>query len=252
MAINWGLIGEPVDIGAKFREGWDRVKVQQREAQLQGALKAYAADPMNPQAQGALAALSPQFAVQFGQQKMAQAERQRVGSYFANPDRKAAMQSAYEAGDVDVAKQIAEMDAESQKRLSAMYKAMGQIAMGAKGLPYEQRRAYIMENAGLLLANGVTDELIANFDPSDARLDGVIRDGLTVEQQMPKSVTTPPGGGVYRMDPLSGGVTTAIAPNPGGFAAGSPVDGAPPVLTDEDIMRMENGGPTPTASGDFR
>lgn len=56
------------------------------------------------------------------------------------------------------------------------------------------------------------------------------------------------GGGVARMGP--GGLEILVMPNDGSQPTGAPVN-APPVLTDEDILRMEQGGQSPSGSGGF-
>jgi hypothetical protein len=255
MTINWGLLGSPPDIAGRFREGWDRVQNDMRRSALEGAAQAYAANPRDPNALGALAAASPQFAVQLGAQRGrsmdAEDERRRVGSYFQNPDLGAARAQALQGGDIETAKLIGEMDDQTRKQLGDMYKAAGGIALGALKLPYEQRKAYINTNAPMLKASGWTDDQIAQFDPSDQALDGMVRYSTEVTSLLPKTVSTVPGGGVMSIDALSGDVDTLVAPNPGGIPMGTPVGDAPP--PPPPGFTLDNpGGPTPSASGTFR
>jgi hypothetical protein len=88
MAVNWDLF-RPVDTGAMWRRGWERGRARRKEYDLKNALSAFGADPSNPQAQSALAQLSPEFAMKLAshrwelQQK--EAERQRIGALLG-PD----------------------------------------------------------------------------------------------------------------------------------------------------------------------
>jgi hypothetical protein len=53
--------------------------------------------------------------------------------------------------------------------------------MGAMNLPYEQRRAYIQQNASYLAAHGVTQAEIDAFDPTDAALQAQQNQALGVK-----------------------------------------------------------------------
>jgi hypothetical protein len=85
MAINWSIL-QPVDVGARFNEGWDRGTAMREKAELKSALAAYGQDPTNPDAQSALAAASPQFAAKMAEQRWKEQadirERQRLASFF--------------------------------------------------------------------------------------------------------------------------------------------------------------------------
>lgn len=248
MAINWSLLGEPVDIGAKFQEGYDRTEAKMKAAATERAFTAYANDPTNPETIGALARLSPQFAATVAQQKLAEAQRlgevERRRGYFQMPDRKAAMQEAYINGDTATAEYISKLGDEDKSKLRAMYGAMAKIAAGAKGRPYEQRKPYIMANADLLRANGVSDEMLNAFDPTDDKLDGLIRDSLTVQQQLPDRTSVQPGGSVYEFDPVTNAGRVVVQQNPGYGAPAANIPPPPPGFT-------VDGGPTPPASGNF-
>lgn len=251
MTIQWNLLKQ-YDIGGAFKAGLEEGLEKRRQGQVQAALAAYAQNPSDPAVQGALAELSPQFALQMGNDKLAaqaeDAKRTRIGRYFLNPDLNAARTEALQAGDIDIAKTIGEMTEGQRKQFGEMYKAAGGIAMGAKQLPPEQRRAYIETNRALLKAAGWTDQLIDNFDPNDAALDGIIRTALEVNQQLPDVVTTQAGGGAFRSDPLTGNLETLVVPNPGGVPMGAPVGGSPPPPPPGFVIE---GGPTPSASGSF-
>ena len=96
MAVNWDML-QPVDIGARVLQGYHIGSEMVRRKKLEGALAEYAQNPTDPQTQGALAALSPEFASKLGahrwEMEEKQAEKKRIGAYFTNPDRAAARQT---------------------------------------------------------------------------------------------------------------------------------------------------------------
>lgn len=185
--IDWSIL-KPVDIGGAIQAGYQYTSDLVRKKKMEGALAAYAADPTNPDTQGMLAALSPQFAYQLGnhraQMAEKQAERERVGAYFTNPDRAAAKQSALQSGEVDIAKQIDALGDDEKKAAAGRFKAAAPVAYQALKLPYEQRKAYLQTVRPELEANGWTPQQIDAFDPSDQALTGVVHTNLTLEQAM--------------------------------------------------------------------
>lgn len=83
MPINWNLF-TPVDTGAMWRQGWERGQAKGKERRLSSALAAFGANPSDPQAQSALAQLSPEFAMKMASHRWElqekEAERQRIGA----------------------------------------------------------------------------------------------------------------------------------------------------------------------------
>ncbi len=186
--INWDLLGPPVDIGAHFQAGLEKGRAMRRQAATESALAAYAKDPTNPESENALAALSPEFAMNLGQRRSQkasqQAERQRIGRYFNNPDLSASRTEALQAGDIDVAKQIDALDGDTKKKIAGMYKAAAPLAYQALKLPPDQRKAFIETARPQLVANGWTDQQIDAFDPSDANLGVIVQGNMTLDQAM--------------------------------------------------------------------
>ncbi len=272
--INWSLF-QPVDIGAKFQQGFEMGRARLEKQQMKSALAAYSQDPTNPQAQNALAAASPQFAMQIAEQKSRQAaemaERQRLGSYFSDPDPTAARQRALQGGDIDVAKQISELDDDQRKRVSDMYKAAAPFAYQAKSLPPEQRPAYLESIKPQLKAAGWDDSHLANFDPSDAGLDSVITSASTIEQlidrnkftwhqegERPSFATNAMGMPVGSQNPYAQHGT--VKPETAHVSDQASYDAVPPgatYTTPDGHVRVKpgaqaQGGQTQPASGNFR
>src|SRR5687768_1366469 len=117
--IRWDLL-QPIDYGANVLAGYQIGEGLVKKQRLQGALSAYAQDPTNPGVQNALAQASLEFAWKLGSQRAQSAaeaaERQRIGQIVSNPDLGAARQQALQGGDLDLAKQLGEMDEGQRKR----------------------------------------------------------------------------------------------------------------------------------------
>lgn len=71
---------------------------------------------------------------------------------------------------LDIQGNLGKLDENHRKAIAEAADAQGTVAQGAMALPYEQRRAYIQQNAGFLAAHGVTQAEIDGFDPTDAAL----------------------------------------------------------------------------------
>lgn len=76
---------------------------------------------------------------------------------------------------------LGRLDENHRKAIAEAADAQGTVAMGAMQLPYEQRRAYIQQNAQYLAAHGVGEQEIANFDPTDAALQAQANQALGVK-----------------------------------------------------------------------
>ena len=256
MSINWDLIGGAPDIGASFMSGYDGAQKRVQQARLETATRNYAANPTDKGALGALAAVAPpELALSIGNQEATRqraiAEKQRVGEYYKNPDHAAGAAQAYGAGEVEIGQALDKLSDDKKKQLGEMYKAAGGVAFGALKIPdAAQRKAYIMTNAPMLSDLGWPPEKIMEVanDPSDARLDGLVRTSTSVESLLPKNIPTVPGGGVFSQDPVSGETRTLVAPNPGGVEAGAPV-GANVPPPPPGFTLDAPGGQTPSASG---
>ena len=242
MGVNWSLL-QPVDIGGMFAQGYERGQQMVERERAKSALAAFSANPMDPQAQNALAAVSPEFAMKLAMSKqelaMKQAEKERIGAYFSQPDIGAARKQALQAGEIDVAKELASMDDDTRKRAIDEAKAAAPFAYEALQFKTpEERRAYGQSVAPQLAAIGITPDELANFDWSDAALNGIINIGQTLEQRREMDRVkwhTDPYGGSFPVDYWGRDVREG-QPGSGGATA-RPV-GAPPAAPPEATAEM--------------
>ncbi len=75
MQLDWSVL-KPVDIGGNFQRGYEIADQYIQKQQLKSALAAYSQDPANPEAQHALASVSPEYAMQLGQYRMEAPQRE--------------------------------------------------------------------------------------------------------------------------------------------------------------------------------
>ena len=98
--------------------------------------------------------------------------REAGGVLMDDPRRAAAIQAA--GGDIAQATQIIDWSdrADETERAAALNRAkiMGPILNQAGSLPYEQRRAFIQQNAAILGGAGFTPEQVQQFDPTDGNI----------------------------------------------------------------------------------
>jgi hypothetical protein len=95
--------------------------------------------------------------------------REAGAALVSDPTRAAAIQAA--GGNIEQATQIIDWSqrADESERAAVLNrtKIMAPILHRAAGLPYEQRRAFIAQNAQVLGSAGFTPEQLTQFDPSD-------------------------------------------------------------------------------------
>ncbi len=79
--------------------------------------------------------------------------------------------------------QMLNMDKETRAQKEAASAHAGAWAFGLRQrIPYEQRKTMIAQNAPALKAAGLTDNEIAEFDPTDTNLDGLLARMQTIDQ----------------------------------------------------------------------
>lgn len=114
-----------------------------------------------------------------GQQTAQQTkERQAEAGRLYGEDPNAARNYALAQGDFELGAQLDEMFANAteaeRKRAAEGYDLLAGIAAPFRQIPYEQRRAAIMQQAPMLMQLGMTQEQIAAFDPTDANIDAIV------------------------------------------------------------------------------
>ena len=231
MGINWNLL-QPVDVGAMFQRGYQQGQQLVERERTKSALAAFAANPADVGAQSALAAASPEFAMKLAghrwEMQQKEAERQRLGAYFSQPDFQTARKQALAGGDIDVAKQLADLDEETRKRAIDEAKGAAPFLYQAQKLPYEQRKAFLRSQAAALANVGFTADEIEAYDPTDENNAGILSIATTLEQAREMDrvrwVEDPAGGqfpvDYYGRDVRSGssgsGGVPAQTPDPAG------------------------------------
>lgn len=89
------------------------------------------------------------------------------------------------AEDPGTAKQVMEFiqsaTKEEREAVAARYAAAVPLLTEAARMPYEQRRAFIMQQAPALIAQGWTQEQLAGFDPTDTNIRGQIAIGTPLK-----------------------------------------------------------------------
>lgn len=154
---------------------------------------------------------------------------------------------------------FSKMDQAQVDQFKVKNEGIMQVAAGLMQLDPSQRKAALQQAAPQLQQYGFTPEQIAGFDPSDQNLRQLIVGHMDAEKiaQFVKPDYMNVNGEVVDQNALARGdkspvryrseyidTDQGLARRPGGGAQ-------PPILTDDDIERLEQGGPKPQASVPF-
>lgn len=111
-----------------------------------------------------------------------QETQSKLAPLVANGQYQQAAQVAGERGDLGSAElyrtqyedQLSQMG--EQEKIAAAKRAedLGRVAVGLKGVPYEQRQAMLQQQLPMLQAMGMDPQQIQGFDPNDQNLDAVL------------------------------------------------------------------------------
>lgn len=71
-----------------------------------------------------------------------------------------------------------------RERVNESSSAMAIVAQQAMKLPYEQRKAFIDGQAEMMAAHGVSPQMIAQFDPTDANINSVMGQALGLKEMV--------------------------------------------------------------------
>lgn len=190
--INWdGLKGR--NIFADFASGMEygsemrarRAKAEQEAARRQ-ALNLYATDPA--EAERALMAagdIETANAIRTRTRQDRQDKaRTDASARYAKGDAAGAQQAALEAGEFDLAKSIAGLDADKRKMARENAEDLGGFAIGIRNVPYEQRKAIIAQARPILMQKGFTAEQIAAFDPTDENITALAASAMGLKEAL--------------------------------------------------------------------
>ena len=261
--IRWNIL-QPVDVGAQVQQGFATGMALVKQVQANNALRAFAANPDDPNAYSALAAFDPQTAASMQQQHLLrrkalieQQERERrtaLGELYTQ-DPAGAREEAVAAGDFDLAEQFGKLDEAQQKRSADFWGKAGALAFKLKQSPTSEARTALWQQARPLLEQmGAPAEMLDRIDPlNDTQLDAAIatsqKIGDLIAQSQPKEFNVGPGEGRYARDPITGEIRTVIAPNPGGHSFGAPVPVAPPAAAGAVASTLSSAMPDHVVAG---
>lgn len=258
MAVNpqWGMM-QPVDIGGAFEAGRRQAQQAKQEAGAQAALQAYAANPDDPNVLPALAQYRPDIAIQLHGQRQQQAA--------ATQERDIKMRAAQ--GDKQAIAQLAGIDWNAWSKLGQVGKDalkskvdyLGNAALRISQLPEEARPQAWDAAVDQGVSLGYNDLAEQKGRYSAQALNSLIDNAGMVtklfDAQKVDYKVIPEGGRAIGFDsmgrPLDASQTGAAPPpQPGAVDGGHRYIGGDPA--DPASWQPVQGGPTPTASGNFR
>lgn len=111
-----------------------------------------------------------------------QETQSKLAPLVANGQYQQAAQVAGERGDLGGAEmyraqyqgQLAQMGEQEKVAAAKRAEDLGRVAVGLKGVPYEQRQAMLQQQLPMLQAMGMDPQQIQGFDPNDQNLDAVL------------------------------------------------------------------------------
>jgi len=111
-----------------------------------------------------------------------QETQSKLAPLVANGQYQQAAQVAGERGDLGSAElyrtqyqdQLSQMGEQEKVAAAKRAEDLGRVAVGLKGVPYEQRQAMLQQQLPMLQAMGMDPQQIQGFDPNDQNLDAVL------------------------------------------------------------------------------
>lgn len=242
--IRWNIL-QPVDVGSLTQQGFATGMALVKQVQTNNALRAYAANPDDPNAYNALAAFDPQTAASMQQQHLLrrkalieQQERERrtaLGELYTR-DSEGAREEAVAAGDFDLAEQFGKLDETQQKRTAEFWQRAGPVAWSLKQERDPAKRTALWQEAKPILASiAGNPALLDRIDPlNDTQLEAAIATSqkigdLITQSRVDWQSVPGEGGSAFAVDyfgrpvgsqnPYAGGGTPAQPQTGGGFEA---------------------------------
>lgn len=233
--IDYNALRSP-NIAGAFQQGFEGGREMKRQQMEQNALAAYAQNPSDPGSTNALLGVNPRLAIQLQGQQREQMQQQQVSQLTqaaAGGDRAAQQQLWGLAPEI-----AAKLDTNQRQMLDQGMKAIGSAAYEVALMPPEQRAA-AWDRRIAFLAQSYPEIAKYRGQYSPENLQGVLaQTGMTekvMEAMQPRYQAIPEGGTlVNTRDPRAVAQfgTGGLPPPPAGFV-------------------LDNGGPTPPASGNF-
>jgi len=200
--INWGM-AQPTNYSNSLLSGMQAGRQVAQQQHSDNALATYQQNPDAPGAINALASADPQRAsavlqVRQAQQDAADKQTQRTAAKgITGPDGriKATAAADYVAttGDTAGAAHIqAFIDSAGKEQRARAAESSGAIATAGNQvaqLPYEQRKAALLQMAPTLAQHGVAPEMLQNFDPTDGNISTAVNQSLGLKAALDRADT---------------------------------------------------------------
>lgn len=182
--IEWDRLA-PVNPMGSVLQGYEVGQEAKKKRVTSNALANYDTDPEG--SVKALMEVDPETGMKLRADYQAQqGQRQRqatLGKYGAG-DAAGARQDALAAGDIDTLKVIQGLDEDTAKQALIRAEQQATLIAPLQDMPYEQRKARIMQIAPQLQAAGFTPEQIQGYDPTDANLQALIGQVIGIKGQL--------------------------------------------------------------------
>lgn len=215
MAIDWSMARQP-NVLAMAMEGYEQGKQMRREEKSRNALGTLITNPNDTAAFSTLAQNAPEYALQFreqqqqvqvGQAKQRGDQMQQLGRLLNHATDETTYQQSLAA-----AKQIGLDVLSAPPSFDPQWVNQQKLVLQA----YEKDGGQALSNyAKVGMDMGLQGPELAAFVKRAYEADQV------------KTIPYTQGGGVAGYNPVTGAINTVVAPNPGGYAAGAPVQPRP-------------------------
>lgn len=218
---------------------------------LKGALSLYSTDPDAAIAKAS--AVDPQAGAQLTALRQAQQKQQVHDAWSAalqSHDLAKATDLAMSSGDPDI---LAHMD-KIHEHAAQTADLLAQVGYGLKKLPYDQRRGALEQVAPGLINQGVDPKMVAGFDPTDANIDTIVAQSMSLKDQLAAQKPVPLAAGGSLVDPLTGKVVAQLPDKPHATAVPGVTDAnGNPIFYDanaspDEATRQARGGGVATSN----
>lgn len=199
--LNWGMASQPTNYSNALLSGMQAGRQVAQQQHSDNALATYQQNPDAPGAINALSAVDPQRAsamlqVRQAQQDAADKQTQRTaakGMYGPDGNIKSGAVADYitTTGDMHGAASLQTLIASGSKEKRAQAaESSGAIAAAGNQiaqLPYEQRKAALLQMAPTLAQHGVTPDMLQNFDPTDGNISTAVNQSIGLKAALDRS-----------------------------------------------------------------
>jgi hypothetical protein len=252
--VNWSLFGIGPDIGQRFQEGLEHGQAVRRESDTRNALAAYATNPDDPRTINALAAVSPEMAIQARGQQETRAARLQATQQQQHA---AALEQHRDRINLG-AKLFEQYQVKDQASYDQAKQAMAQYGYDVSDVPPQYDPAYVDGVKQLGRANapaaaqGPNIQREVDYYRSIGRPE--LADKLLVNHAEGQPFVVPGEPGTVQVYPRSALTGGAGGDAPRQVHSEEEFNALPPgtpFIAPDGSHRVKPGGPTQPASGTF-